>query len=394
MDRIKRLRIGNIRAIAELDLAVDPVTVLIGENGSGKSTIVEALELLRKSAESSFFQQFYTIHRGMPGLLRRGESTLRLGVVVEDDAGVEPRLEYEFVLRDRGDGAVVHSEKLVEGTEALLERDGGHISIAAMPGATRFPGEALRGHQLLIAAFGAVPPLPAMSRILEVLRGIEVHLPFDTMAGWAARSYQYPSGIRGSVTLQPADRLALLGVNLANAWSTIKNADSGSWEHAMALVRLGLGEAIDAVNVVADPSGGSIGLSIKRTDFAEPIPAASLSDGQLSWLAFVALAQLHEARSVLVIDEPEQHLHPALLGRAVELLKAMRAGPVVLSTHSDRVLELVDASAVRVCRLEPGARASVAQIDAEQLPRWLQEFGDLAQIRANGYLERVLKDDR
>jgi predicted ATPase len=393
VDRIKRLRLGNIRAIESLDLAIAPITVLIGENGAGKSTIIEALELLRKAAEPTFFQQFYTIHRGMAGLLRRGESMLRLGVVVEDDAGVEPPLDYEFVLRDQGGGVVVHSEKLLEATEPIFTRNGGHIVIQ-LSGNLQLPAAALGGSQLLISAFGALAPKPAIGRMVEVLRGIEVHLPFDTTAGWAARSYQMPSSMRGSVTLQPVDRLNLLGVNLANAWSVIKNANSGQWDHAMALVRLGLGEAIDTVNIIADPSGGSIGLSIRRTDFAEPIPAASLSDGQLAWLAFVALTQLNETRSLLAIDELELHLHPALLGRVVELLRSMRAGPIVLSTHSDRVLEMVEASAVRVCKLEAGARVSVSEIDVEHLPRWLQEFGDLGQIRANGYLERVLKDEK
>jgi recombinational DNA repair ATPase RecF len=51
MDRITRLRIENVRAIEFVDLVLGwPLTVLIGENGSGKSTILECLELLRKVA--------------------------------------------------------------------------------------------------------------------------------------------------------------------------------------------------------------------------------------------------------------------------------------------------------------------------------------------------------
>lgn len=55
MDRITRVRIRNVRAIVSLDLELtQPITVLIGENGSGKSTILECLELLRRAADPNF----------------------------------------------------------------------------------------------------------------------------------------------------------------------------------------------------------------------------------------------------------------------------------------------------------------------------------------------------
>lgn len=397
MDHITRLRIGNIRAFAHLDLAISQLTVLIGENGSGKSTIIEALELLRKATEPTFFQQFYTIHRGMSGLLRKGASALKLGVVVEDSAGVRPRLDYEFELAAQGAGAVVHSERLLvgpTGEDVAIRRGraGGEIFDQGERKLVILPLEAMASDRLVISSFGSLPPQEAIGRLLDALRGVEVHLSFDTVAAWAARSYQFTLSMRGSVTLQPAERLNLLGFNLANAWSSLKNRDSAGWEHTMGLVRLGLGEAVDNVNIVADPAGGNVALAIKRVDMAEPIPAANLSDGQLAWLAFVALAQMNSGRSLLAIDEPELHLHPALLGRVMAMLSSLKGAPVVVSTHSDRVLEMLPdpASAVRVCALEPGGVASVTQLDADKLPRWLEEFGDLGNLRASGYLEHVL----
>jgi len=55
------------------------------------------------------------------------------------------------------------------------------------------------------------------------------------------------------------------------------------------------------------------------------------------------------------------------------------------------MLELLDdpADAVRVCHLE-GSEASVSRLDGNELPRWLQQFGDLGRLRASGYLGRLL----
>ena len=44
---IKRIKISDFKSIRELDLSLDPVTVLVGRSGTGKSNIVQALRFLR-----------------------------------------------------------------------------------------------------------------------------------------------------------------------------------------------------------------------------------------------------------------------------------------------------------------------------------------------------------
>lgn len=45
--RLTSLRIEGLRTLADVTLSLDGLTVLVGENGTGKSTITEALELVR-----------------------------------------------------------------------------------------------------------------------------------------------------------------------------------------------------------------------------------------------------------------------------------------------------------------------------------------------------------
>jgi len=400
MDRITRLHIRNVRAIEHLELQLGtPLTVLIGENGAGKSTILECLELLRKAAEPRFMELFYEEHRGLPGLLRKGAGSLELAVDIEDDEGLNPPLRYGFQLAPRLAGAVVQTEQLTQGgdfnvirrspvaVEYFDEREAQTVVAAAT----------LVGNiSLLISSFGSAPPHPAFARVLAVLQGIEVHLPFDTAASWVARHYQFARSMRSSTMLRPAEKLQLLGFNLANAWSEIKNGPSAAFARALDLVRLGLGQHVDNVVTPADPGGGQIALALTMVGLSEPVMAADLSDGQLAWLAFVALTHFNAGRSLLAMDEVEQHLHPSLLGRVIMLLSNLPGGaPVILSTHSDRVLELLDdpADAVRVCSLEDG-RATITRLDAETLPAWLAEFGDVGQLRAAGYLPRVTVEAR
>ncbi|MFO0750882.1 MAG: AAA family ATPase [Myxococcota bacterium] len=93
-DRITQLRIRGLRVIDDLTLDLKGLTVLIGDNGVGKSSIVEALELLRLAARpGEFGTEALAKHHGpFESLLRRGTSELGLGVTIEERAGPRARL--------------------------------------------------------------------------------------------------------------------------------------------------------------------------------------------------------------------------------------------------------------------------------------------------------------
>jgi AAA15 family ATPase/GTPase len=48
---IERVSVGNFKAISsKLELTLAPLTLFVGENGAGKSTVLEAIALLAQSA--------------------------------------------------------------------------------------------------------------------------------------------------------------------------------------------------------------------------------------------------------------------------------------------------------------------------------------------------------
>lgn len=50
--RIERLRVQNFRNLAAIDLRLDPGSVIVGENRSGKSNLIHALRLVLDTALS------------------------------------------------------------------------------------------------------------------------------------------------------------------------------------------------------------------------------------------------------------------------------------------------------------------------------------------------------
>src|SRR5438309_9799155 len=49
MNMIKQIRIQNFRSIVNVTVDLDPLTVLIGRSGTGKSNFVQAIRFLRES---------------------------------------------------------------------------------------------------------------------------------------------------------------------------------------------------------------------------------------------------------------------------------------------------------------------------------------------------------
>ena len=47
---LKKLTIRNFKAIHDMTIAFSPLTVLIGENAAGKSTVLQAIDFLRSAA--------------------------------------------------------------------------------------------------------------------------------------------------------------------------------------------------------------------------------------------------------------------------------------------------------------------------------------------------------
>lgn len=384
--RITELRIAGLRTLADVVLPLDGLTVLIGNNGSGKSSLIEGIELLRKLSEPNFYALLHEHHGGLHGLLRRGAHELTFEVRLTTPSAA--RFAYVVTLALVRDRARITKEALTEmgASAVLMSRDGTDVTHV-------WHGPAFHrdADELALHAFGdTVEPIRELKATLS---RIAVHLPFNATARWAASEQRLPPGMRDFNVIGPAAGLARFGSNLANAYHTLKN-DLGRahWEETLDYIQLGLGMDVEDVSVTAAAGGGQVAIAVQSRLHGR-IPAYSLSDGMLSYLAFVALHRLDEGRTLLAFDEPELHLHPALLMRVLAMLEANALEhPVVLATHSDRLLDgLSDpARQAALCALDEHGATRVERLDAHRLGRWLEDYRGLGELRADGELGSVI----
>ncbi len=122
--RIKNISISGIRTLDEFSLDIDGF-VLIGENGSGKSSIIEGCELLRRLANSNFHSEYISIHGGDSSLIRNGHNEIELGATVEG----KPWTAF-YKIRFNGKGIseetfLVSPEEVSEVRKLLIDRNVG-----------------------------------------------------------------------------------------------------------------------------------------------------------------------------------------------------------------------------------------------------------------------------
>src|SRR5437870_4063447 len=99
MPGFSRIEIDGFRRLRDVKLELRPLNVLIGGNGVGKTSLLDALALLASGANS----ELGTHLAGLGGIgsvrsaLRRGRPTIRLAVTCSD-----PSLGYNLELSQQG----------------------------------------------------------------------------------------------------------------------------------------------------------------------------------------------------------------------------------------------------------------------------------------------------
>lgn len=95
---ITELRLRNWKSFFDATLFIDPITVIIGTNASGKSNIFDALKLLSALASPIDIMDIAkNVRGGAEGIIRRGEQMCNLTITMEGDKSSE-QLIYEVAL--------------------------------------------------------------------------------------------------------------------------------------------------------------------------------------------------------------------------------------------------------------------------------------------------------
>src|SRR5580658_9122057 len=122
--RFRRLTIRGFRRLLDVSLPLAPLSVLIGANGSGKTSVLDVLTLLARSAQGEMTSALSDFS-GLANILTAGHAQeLNLGMAMDVPdprfPSVTPsgRVEYALTLKPQGINYAIEQEVLSQQRQA------------------------------------------------------------------------------------------------------------------------------------------------------------------------------------------------------------------------------------------------------------------------------------
>ena len=347
---VSRMWVQRYRSLVDLNIDLHQVTVIQGENATGKTNLYRALLLLSRGAAGALARTLLE-EGGMPSALsaghvqtRRGRSQsvrMRFGAAVDDVSyelslglpSVETSTTPFSLDAEIKEEAAWFGSTRSRNTE-LLDRAGSTATARDADGSIATFATMLDRFEPALAQLGEPARFPELFDLRERMRGWRFYHQIPTGPTAPARSPR--PGVRTPV-------LADDGHDLAAALATIEEMGSGP-----ALCQA-IEDAFPGAELVIDATRGVFGIGLATAGLNRPMNAHELSDGTLRYLSLVAALLTPRPPELLVLNEPETSLHGSLIEPLARLiLEAGRHSQVVVTSHSPTLAEaLADATGQR-----------------------------------------------
>lgn len=403
---LTRLRVTGFKNLVDVEVRFGPLTCIAGVNGVGKSNILDAIRFLGQLADRSFVEAGAGV-RGGDGLAalfpggEPGEMSFEADLVIPrvgvDEFGqgaeaaaslVRYRLELEG---RRGDGPLEDPCQIAVRRETL-----DYIPKSQAEETLRFPHSAewldrvvvpLQRRRSFISTEDA-GTLAATIRLQQdrMARGDDerrgggkpVGFPAAQLARTVLSSAQVASENRTAVLVRQELRsfrhlqLEPSALRAPDDFQSPTQVEPSGAHVPATLYRLAVRNGLDSERVYAETANrlarlveGVRSVRIDRDDARRllrfmlldrqglELPASSLSDGTLRFVALSVIQQDPAAGGVLCIEEPENGIHPQRVGAMLDLLYDIAVDAtdssddnplrqVILTTHSPLVVAQVN----------------------------------------------------
>ncbi|MCW3051534.1 MAG: ATP-binding protein [Chthonomonadales bacterium] len=347
---LKTLAIGNYRSLLKLIVPLGRLNVITGPNGSGKSNLYRALRLLAETAQDGVVHALAR-EGGLPSTVwagpeeisremkrgevavqggpRRGPVRLRLGFASEafgyaialglpkpsDSAfSLDPEIKHESIWGGSFYRPATH----------LVDRTGPVIKVRTAK-QWQIVGDNFNNFEGIFGQVADPQMMPVAFQMRETIRGWRFYDQFRTDRDAPARFAQL--GTRTPVLHHD-------GRDLAAALQTI--CEIGDERGLKEAIRDAFPGAELAIGITEDRR---FAVELQQHGLLRPLSGAELSDGTLRYLLWVAALLTPRPPSLMVLNEPENSLHPDLLPALARLIiRASENTQVWVVSHSSSLI--------------------------------------------------------
>ncbi len=386
---IESIRLRNFKSFQNAVMEDIPrFCVVVGANGSGKSSLFAVFEFLREAFSSNVHTALMKLggSRGFKEVRTRGcegDIEIELKFRVTDDS---PLVTYLLAVAEREDRPIVSREILKyrrgsggqpwhfldfrcgEGDAVTNEVD----QVSDVKELKR-ESHKLKSADILavkgLAQFERFPAVVALGNLIENWHISDFHINRarpEQEAGYAEH------------LSREGENLSLVTEYLYKRHRTIFNT-----------ILQRLAERIPGITEVSAKTTeeGRVLLRFQDGSFEDPFLARYVSDGTIKMFAYLVLLYDPVPHPLLCIEEPENQLYPKLLWELAEEFRsyAYRGGQVFVSSHSPDLLNAIELEEAywlvkqngitRICRAKDNPQIAAYMAEGDQMGYlWKQGF--------------------
>lgn len=383
---IKRLRVKNFKALRDIEIELTPIHVLIGPNDTGKTSILDALAALCRSVDHDLAQAFLGSWKSRE-LVWEGQR--KAPVTIEVDFVGEQISTYGI---DVTFGS--QKRKVSIKSERIVAKGSPHITLGVRTKDSMTWARYQLEHPEWLAKHS-----DTLLQIPDLLDGIHYYqlnpsflaLP---VAPDSKRRFRMESNGFGlalfldEILSYERKRFDQLEKRFTDIFSQI--------ESIALLQEPAFRAPVDNPNRVTmlNKADGK-GLYFRMKTSGQLMPASQASDGTLLVLAYLAVLLQPQPPRLLLIEEPENGIHPKRLHDILGILRDLANGQwrtqVILTTHSPYAVDLFKPEEVTLCtKLDTGEIKTTQLSDSPTVMQQLNVF-TLGEVWTSEGDEKIAK---
>jgi len=398
--KILSLEARDFRSLQNIRWEPAGLNVLIGPNGSGKTNLVLLLKLIAQSARGKLSETVLRLGGISPLLWDwKSDGFSFLLMTTTDDETPDtspPALTYQCEISPKGKHRYyeIQQEQLrrltghngkrkASGDFDFLVRRGPSAQIISKKATwIKLDREPIPSEETLLSECGGPwPQDPTLASFQQYLSNWSIH---DTIAFDPEARVRQPVVTRHETRVEPG------GSNLINVIHTLYTGDRRFKKDLNAAMRAAFGDEFEEL-LFPPAADQRVQLRVRWKSLETEISAADLSAGTLQFLFLITVLMTPSPPPLIVIEEPEQYLHPSMLPIIAEhAVDAALRTQVVFTTHSPQFLDTFGdtrpTTTVLECR---EGRTQLVTLSDERLEYWLEAYS-LGRLFTSGILENEL----